>query len=688
MRRWLLPILFCLSLLFFLTLGWLVVTLTGLTTQGSFNSVVIDFREDVGKGRIVEFLDRWAENEKVRPRLNSEFSEVDQIYVVEGDQSTLRKLRLSAGFSLAEYIEPNYLYGLPEATQSQFPVNPGKDVPKKSNSVIPNDPLYPQQWNLHSIGAETAWAATRGKDVTVAIIDTGIAKVPDLNDERFVDGYDFINDETNASDDQGHGTHIAGTIAQNTNNGYGAAGIASEVRLMPLKVVTVGGTATAADIAEAIRLAADNGADVINLSLAGSGYSRLMQQSIDYAYRKGLTIVAAAGNSNQNAVSYPARYHHVLAVSALDIGAKRAFYSNFGAGVDISAPGGWVTSEKPMGGIVQNTFDIKTKEAMFAPYQGSSFAAAHVSGSVALLKSLQKLEPDQIEAVLAASSRKVASDPLNELGSGQLDLGAAVKLVQAKQIPQLSFLRWVNNQGYLGSYLWVDPDSVADGKRVWMLLGALGLALLWRLKYAIRWNGWLLLGLVLSSSGLFFLQGLHFYGAPHWLFRLFGSALPEVGTVAQGVSALDPISTSVLLPGALWLLLYRLERPRWFAIGVAIGMVPGLLGYIWPAPEILNVAMGLGAQIFLGVNALLTFLLSGLMLTIATRKPKKKAPQSTDRPSKVTSLETVRLAKAARRLQEASHQADALPSAIVEPPPSTESTSVKTADDADPTAST
>jgi serine protease len=626
MKRWLLPS-WLLSICLFLLLGWGIVTLTGLTTQGSFNSIVIDFREDVGKGQIVEVLDQLMQTETDRPRLNSEFSEVDQIYIVAGGQERLRQLRRSAATGLAEFIEPNYLYSLPEASQTQFPINPGKDVPKKSTTNLPNDPLYPQQWNLHSIGVETAWALTKGKGITVAVIDTGIAKVPDLNDERFVDGYDFINDETNASDDHGHGTHIAGTIGQNTNNGYGTAGIAPEVRLMPLKVVTVGGSATAADISEAIRFAADNGADVVNLSLAGSGYSQLMQQAIDYAYRKGLTIVAAAGNSNQNAVIYPARYRHVIAVSALDIAAKRANYSNFGAGVDLAAPGGLITSEKPMGGIVQNTFDLKTKEAMFSPYQGSSFAAAHVSGAVALMKSLKKLDSDQIEEILAITSHHLASDPLNEFGTGQLDLAAAIARVQSPHIPKINFWRWLNNQGYLGAYFWIDPDMLAAPTRLWMLLGAILLALAWTVRYAVRWNGWLMLGLLLSSSGIFLLQGLHFYGAPQWVFRLFGSALPEVGTVAQGIPALDPIAASVLLPLALWLLLMRLAQPRWFAIGVAIGIVPGLIGQIWPAPEILNVAAGWGSQLFLGSNAIASMGLSWWMLQPYAR-PRQSSARS------------------------------------------------------------
>jgi serine protease len=597
-----------------LFLGWTVVSLAGLTTQGSYNSIILDFREDVGHGKVIEALEAITELNQARPRLNSEFSEVDQIYIVEGDRTLLNQMRRARWAKYTEVIEPNYLYSLPEASQAQFPINPGKEVSKKGTSSLPNDPLYPQQWNLHSINLEAARAISTGKNVTVAIVDTGIAKVPDLDDLNFVEGYDFINDETNASDDQGHGTHIAGTIAQTTNNGYGTAGIAPDARLMPLKVVTVGGSATAADIAEAIRSAANRDADVINLSLAGTGYSATMQQAIDYAYRKGVVTVAAAGNSNQNAVTYPARYNHVLSVAATDISGKRAAYSNFGAGVNFAAPGGVVTTEKPTGGIIQNTFDLKNKESLFAPYQGSSFAAAHLSGAVALIKSIAKLEPDQIEQVLVQTSRKPTSDPLNEYGVGTIDVAAALQVAQSQQIPPIDFWRRVNHNGWLGRQLWIDADMMASRQRLLTFVGAIGLAVLASLKFNLRWqNLWFGLGLLLSSSGCFFLQGIYIYGAPQWVLRLLGSALPEIGTVVQGIAALDPLSASVLLPATLWLLLGQTPL-RWFAIGTSIGIIPGLLSQMFPAPEILRVGMGIGSQLFLSANVLACIGLTALIL--------------------------------------------------------------------------
>lgn len=636
MKRWLLSIGICLAL------GWALVTLTGLTTQGSYNTIIINFREDVGRGRVMTALESINEIAGARPRLNSEFSERDQIYVVDGDRAVFNQLRRASWRNLTEIIEPNYLYSLPEASQAQFPLNPGKEVNSQNDSAaLPNDPLYPQQWNLHRVNLEGARAITQGKNVTVAIIDTGVATVPDLDDLKFVRGYDFINDETNASDDQGHGTHIAGTIAQRTGNGYGAAGIAPEAKIMPLKVVTVGGSATAADIAEAIRLAADRSADVINLSLSGSGYSELMQQAIDYAYRKGAVLIAAAGNGNQNYVTYPARYHHVLSVTATDINGQRASYANFGAGVNFAAPGGVVTSEKPTGGIIQNTFDLKSKEAFFAPYQGSSFAAAHVSGAVALMKSVKRLDPDQVEEILVQTSSKPTSDPLNEYGVGQINIAAAVKAAKEQPAPPLNFWRRLNHQGTFGQHIWIDADLLASQPRLLTLLGAFVLALIASLKVKLQWNSWLIGGLVLSSSGLFVLQGTYLYGAPQWIFRFLGSALPEIGTVVQGIAALDPLSASVLMPAALWLTLRKMGSLKWFAIGSSIGMIPGLISHFFPAPSILQVGTGIGAQLYLAANILACIGLTAFILKDYKRPQSNRTTVKQNRAAQTTQRRAV-----------------------------------------------
>ncbi|HEY9837037.1 MAG TPA: DUF5942 domain-containing protein, partial [Vampirovibrionales bacterium] len=522
MRKVLIAFLFIVGLLF------APFNFKGLANQGEFQSIVLDFREDVPVTEITEELQAIAQRYNINPQLNSEFSRADNIYIVEGDKQLLRALKKSKLSKETEYIEPNYIYQAFD---------------------VPNDPEYGQQWNLRSINVESAWDETKGSGVTVAVIDTGISPVPDLKDTNFVQGYDFVNDRVEAWDDAGHGTHVAGTIAQSTNNNYGVAGIAYEASLMPLKVLGASGGGTVADIAEAIRFAADNGADVINMSLGGPGESQNMEEAVDYAYRKGVFLVAAAGNSNQNSASYPARYPHVIGVSALDSAGAKAPYSNFGAGVDISAPGG-----SEAGKILQETIDPETSEAVFAGYQGTSMAAPHVAGVAALVKASGIQEPDEILSVLKQSARVIQQDPLNHFGAGHLDAAAAVKLALRGQITFKDFFRWLRDNGYLNPRFWIDGGTVMLLPKIAMVLGSYLLA--WFLRnYLPFWSWSLTTGLVAGSSGLFVLRGLYIFDLPQWPFRVMGSSIPELGSAIQGSSALNPIFASVLIPFILVTLL-------------------------------------------------------------------------------------------------------------------------------------
>lgn len=571
---------FFLLCLFVLTLGFALFNFKGLAAQGEFDSIVLDFREDIPAARIENKVSIIAQSYGVTPRLNSEFSAADNLYIVEGDKQLLRKLRQSKELSQkTEYIEPNYIY------QTFF---------------SPNDPDYSKQWNLRSINVESAWDETKGSGITVAVIDTGISPVPDLKDTKLVQGYDFVNDQVEAYDDNGHGTHVAGTIAQSTNNGYGVAGIAHEASLMPLKVLGGSGGGTISDIAEAIKFAADNGADVINMSLGGGGESKLMQEAIDYAHSKGVVIVAAAGNSNQNSASYPARYPKVIGVSALDAAGLKAPYSNFGAGIDISAPGGSET-----GKIVQETINPQTGTAAFLGFQGTSMAAPHVAGVAALVKASGISDPDEVFSVLQQSSRRVENDSLNHFGSGHLDAGAAVKLATKGQITFRDFFRWLRENGYLNLRFWIDGGAVALLPKVLMVLGSYLLA--WFLRNYLPFGWSLTTGLVAGSSGLFFLRGFYVFDLPQWPFRVMGSSIPELGTAIQGSSLLNPIFASVLIPFILVVLFLGHPQWKWVAIGSALGVASCLAVSAVMSPSVLWLGSGLVARLFLVANALLCF---------------------------------------------------------------------------------
>ncbi len=299
-------------------------------------------------------------------------------------------------------------------------------------SFIPDDPLYAKQWHLTRVGAEKAWEYSCGEGATVAIVDTGVAcydKGPfsrgtDLGGTRCENGYNFVHDSTDAYDDQGHGTHVAGTVAQTTNNGKGTAGLAYCARLMPVKVLNRNGWGTLADVAEGIRYAADNGAQVINLSLGGSGKSKILEQAVNHALSKGVVVVAAAGNSGR-AVGYPAAYEGVIAVSATDSNDNIAWFSSRGPQVVIAAPGVAVTQQTICDGG-------RNKCELFGTFNGTSMASPHVAGAAAMMVSLGVSSPDAVREALTSSA--VQKDDPKLFGAGILDTASATVHVFWKHV--------------------------------------------------------------------------------------------------------------------------------------------------------------------------------------------------------------------------------------------------------------
>lgn len=566
-------------------------TYLGSVNPGEFDSIILDFQEAQAT-QIEPALQTLTQELGVAPRLNSPFAQAEQVYIVSGDRTRLRALRRSPLAKLTERIEPNYRY---------------------HTLAIPNDPDYPKQWNLRSINLEPAWERTKGAGVTVAVIDTGIAQVPDLAKTEIVEGYDFVNDRPDATDDNGHGTHVAGTIAQSTNNDYGVAGIAYQAKLMPLKVLSASGAGEVADIADAIRFAADHDADVINLSLGGGGESHVLRDAIDYAHHKGVVIVAAAGNANQNSATYPARYPHVIGVAALGPAGDKAPYSNFGAGIDIAAPGGSKV-DGDLGGILQNTIDPETGSAIFAAYEGTSMAAPHVAGVAALVKASGIDNPDEVANVLQKAARAVPDDGLNYYGAGQLDAANAVQLAERGKVDFHDFFRWLRENGYLNPRFWIDGGVAALVPKLLMVLGSYLLAIFLRYYFPFRWTWGLGAGLVVGSSGLFFLRGFYIFDLPQWPFRLMGSAIAEWGNVIQGSSLLNPWFASVLIPFVLIALCLSHPQGKGWAIGTAIGMTVFLVTAAIVDPALLWLGSGLPARIFLGVNALLCLSLARLAL--------------------------------------------------------------------------
>jgi serine protease len=577
-------------------LVWALLSYPGLAGRGEYDSIAIDFQESLTEQQIASEVAAIAQTYGVTPQFNSAFSQADHLYVLPGDGQRLRRLRRSGLKAVTESIDPNYRYRAFDG---------------------PNDPDYSKQWNLRSINAESAWNNSKGDGVTVAVIDTGISVVTDLKNTRFTQGYDFVGDRVDASDDNGHGTHVAGTIAQSTNNNYGVAGIAYNATLMPLKVLSSAGGGTVADIAEAIRFAADKGAGVINLSLGGGGDATVLREAIDYAHKKGVVIVAAAGNANTNAAAYPARYPHVIAVSALDANGEKAPYSNYGAGVDIAAPGG-STASGEAGGILQDTIDPETGASRLAAFQGTSMAAPHVAGVAALVKGVGVEDPAIVAEVLKQSARVVKGDELNHFGAGQLDADKAVKLAQRNNLDVKDFFRWLRDNGYLNLRFWFDGGVVALMPKIALVLGSYLLAWLLR-NYLPMFSLSLAGGLVMGSAGLFPFRGLYLFDLPQAPFRVLGSAIPELGGAIAGSSALSPVFASVLIPFILIALFLSHPVLKWGAIGSAIGVAVCLAYSAMVDPAMMVLGDGAIARFFLSLNAVLCYGLAYLAAKAGAR---------------------------------------------------------------------
>jgi serine protease len=208
----------------------------------------------------------------------------------------------------------------------------------KASVFIPNDQYYPYQWHFPMVQSEQAWGVTDGTGTIVAVLDTGLATGGSDGIGCVKPGYDAVNRDADPDDGDGHGTHVSGTIAQNTNNSTGVAGLAHGACILPVKVLDDTGSGTFADITEGIFYAVDNGANVINMSLGTNARYNLrndpvMDPALDYAYDNGVTVVCASGNdSSRKNVSYPAIYPTTIAVGAVDFSGTVTRYSNKGYG--------------------------------------------------------------------------------------------------------------------------------------------------------------------------------------------------------------------------------------------------------------------------------------------------------------------------------------------------------------------
>ncbi len=254
-----------------------------------------------------------------------------------------------------------------ELVEQDFVVSVAFDNP-------PNDPDYDRQWALPHIQAEIAWNEMDDLNaITVAVIDTGVCMSHEDLVGRVLDkGYDFVDNDDDPEDVFGHGCSVAGIIAANIDNGIGIAGFAPNSSILPVRVLGPSGSGSMADVAAGIVYAADNGADIINLSLGSMVGSQVTQDAVNHAIAKGVTVIASAGNSGGDLPGFPARYENVVAVGAIDPNGGRSSFSNKGG--DIWAPGR----------------DVHTifLDNGYKALNGTSFSAPYVAAMAAVLEGM------------------------------------------------------------------------------------------------------------------------------------------------------------------------------------------------------------------------------------------------------------------------------------------------------------
>lgn len=359
-----------------------IAPLSSKTIEVAAQEVMVKFRVNMSEAEITakiqqmgaEVIDKVEKLGLYRLRIPNNTSTSD---FVQASRAEMEVKQDNAEITL---IEPNHL------------------AKTMAAEIVPNDPLYPNQWALRQIGAPTAWETTTGNpNVIVAVLDTGIDSThPDLHDQ-VISGKNLIQNNDLTMDDNGHGTAMAGVIGAIGNNGKGIAGVCWGCRLMPVKVLDNQGTGTYADVIKGILYAVDNGARVLNLSLGGEEYSQALADAVAYAHSAGVIIVAAGGNDGTKTPVYPAAYSDVIGVGATDINNHIWPLSNRGEHIKLTAPGVGIMTTGLQG--------------QYSQFNGTSLSAAITSGTVALMLSSTNNKSNNLVAqALYLSARRCCTN--------------------------------------------------------------------------------------------------------------------------------------------------------------------------------------------------------------------------------------------------------------------------------------
>lgn len=451
------------KILVYLTILLVAVSIVGVTPSNG----------DHSKGRAVALEGDVVPNQLVIGYNSDADMDTYSPVIIEKYHLTPIERGFMGSFEVVQFNSDNTLEDLIDKVGKEEGVSYAEPNHIFESSFVPNDPNYTTyQWNFFSNGrvfngqasgyvptptsfgvkAELAWdlfkpttAAAKypGEGVKVAILDTGIAyedytvtsgmntiiykKAPDLAGTNFdtanAKNYTVSGSTSHANDDHSHGTHVCGTIAQTTHTipAIGCAGLAYKATILPIKVLAANGSGSSTSVANGIYWAADKGAKIINMSLGSRSSDSTIYNAVKYAYNKGVLIVCAAGNDNSS-VGYPAAYSECVAVGATDFKGNRCSFSDYGAALDIVAPGQYIVQQTIVGSQSLTSFT-------FASYSGTSMASPHVAGIAAMVWSIHPTYTrDQVIKAMTATARDLGTKGFdNYYGNGLIDAGASVR---------------------------------------------------------------------------------------------------------------------------------------------------------------------------------------------------------------------------------------------------------------------
>ncbi|MDO8657862.1 MAG: S8 family serine peptidase, partial [Candidatus Levybacteria bacterium] len=439
-------------------------SLKNISEKYQINTLEKVFKEKTVKNNI--------QSSDINNKNNKNISHIYKISIANGSKidNVIDEFRQNQD---VEYAEPNYIVKANFIPNDPYYLD---SYPSNINGRDTNwNPSYDYQWSLKKIGMENAWdLATGSASTIVAVVDTGIdythqefggCNITQINNNQcntIVPGYDFINNDNDPADDNGHGTHVSGTIAAISNNSSGISGINPYSKIMSVKALDNNGSGSTSLISQGIVFAADNGAKVINMSFGTSPINsipQVMKDALDYSFDKNVVLVAAAGNSNDDVYKgyWPAKYNRVISVSSTNENDQKATYSNYGK-VDVAAPGGEssnilsLNAHNPSNPTQYLNLGGYSIGNGFLRLNGTSMATPHVSGVASLLIAKNSSLPNlEVKTLLEKYSDDLGAVGYDQyFGSGKINAQKAMTTLVSNSLPPFGEIYSPERNNYMG----------------------------------------------------------------------------------------------------------------------------------------------------------------------------------------------------------------------------------------------